>query len=334
MIDRHALEVLLVYKPARQRFAMRVTAWRHAMVWALVSTAALLNLVNQASAQDLRVTEQRIAELKKSVEVDRVEPRKRGLFERTNRKELQRLSALIYERKITYPQVKEYLQLGGDPNVLTNYKPRSLWMDIYPRNLLNKFIAGDWPRNGGGVFQHNQDQRKDRIKSLALLLASGSSPSHLETPPAPSSEDLKPILWASIVGDKEAVALMLDQGADVNVMQKQGAMLYGPPLLEAFDEATADTVLAYKPDLALVDEDDRSLIERAVHREPSYDVLWRVRWMQKRGLRFAWKTGGSYDPIRRARLMLSNRYPNPNDPDATKNWPEIAEILPLLKKTD
>ncbi|MFV0278083.1 MAG: hypothetical protein ACK5HY_12995 [Parahaliea sp.] len=273
-----------------------------------------------------------------------------------NRKALRKLSGKIHERSISYDELKEYLRLGGSPTVLSNYvqvTPQWLQYDA-DQALLNYFIVDqdslyryfDLPLYFvDRPLSQQLEQRSDRqrLRCLQLLLQNGADSQHSV------GSDIGPNHWeremggpallnASEYGDAQAVALMLAAGANVNFSwQPDSGPGMGPPLADALDDATADAIWQHHPDTGYRNSEGLNLLQMAVASgRPARWVLQRLRWMERKGLRFGWREGDSNDPERWVLAGIKSKRQGSQLVEMieqeARDWQQIAELLPRLKK--
>ena len=283
-------------------------------------------------------------------------------------KRIQHRSALrayarkIHARQISYEELKDYLEKGGDPTILSNYGPYNPFMSDRELPLLNHFVRGQTPFRAYHAASgshgtprpglptpasYETDARPDRLRSLKLLLDNGAKADGALDLRASGLEDASPLLWASWLGDVDAMALLVAAGADINLVQKNihhtsGA--FGPPLLLAQNDAAADLVFQSKPNVEIVVQQGRNIVQELVF-SVDYStmgpyILSKLKWFHKRGIRFGWQAGGPEDPVRtalsRARAFASSEYTStnpylPSGPEQARTWEEIAATLKALK---
>lgn len=264
-----------------------------------------------------------------------------GWFSRLrHRSQLREYSRKIFEREITFSELQDYLAKGGDPNILGNYGPYNPFMKDTEVPLLNYFINGKNP--WGPDHPHipwEKDQRPELLKCLKLLLDNGASPQIDLKIPMKRKEDSSPLLFASFVGNIEAMELLISYGADINIIQDTASDSFGPPLLVAYDNGTAAAILRHKPDLSVKTPQGYNLVQQLVF-SPNYsfnsdEILRRLRWMTEQKLTFTWEPGTDLDPVKRAQWVSNYHKSDKNlntKPQEVKAWREIAELLPKLRK--
>ena len=278
------------------------------------------------------------------------------------RKEIRAYSYKIYTRQISYEELKDYLIKGGDPQVLSDYGPWNPFMSDTERPLLNYFIKGKNPfepyfdpnaktevnarlREEFPVSDYEMDERPDRLRSLQLLLDNGAKPDLFLDAPASSFNDASPLLWASWLGDTDAMRLLINAGADINQLQTNldyGPKAFGPPMLLAQSDAAMDIIFAHGPKLDIDVHDGNNIVQMLVTSvdytfEPF--LLRKLAWFQRHGIRFAWKSGSTFDPVKiayeRQRMYASDTYSSTNPylapgPVLAQRWGEIAKLLETL----
>ena len=278
------------------------------------------------------------------------------------RKELRAYSYKIRTRQISYEELKDYLVKGGNPAILSDYGAYNPFMDDTELPLLNYFITGKNPftpyfdpdandaetirlKEEYPVFDYEQDTRPDRLRSLKLLLDHGAQPDLFLDAPASSFKDASPLLWASWLGDTEAMRLLIDAGADINQIQTNlhdSVKAFGPPLLLAQSDAAADLIFAHDPKLDIEVQDGRNIVQELVvtidYRIEPF-ILRKLAWFQRHGIKFHWQSGSSTDPVRiaygRQRIYASDTYSTTNPylapgPVLARQWGEIARLLESL----
>lgn len=249
---------------------------------------------------------------------------------------LRAYSEQIRARSLSCDTLGDYLAKGGDPTVLSGYR----LYDDFRKPVLNQFIAGRSPGDPSGNRPYETDARTDRLCALALLLDNGADPEFVAQE-KPTWEEAPPLLFASLVGDVPAMQLLIARGANVNRVQRTsiGDVPWGPPLLVVASDAGADLLLRNGADPALTLEGGRNLVQVLVtsahYAGNAQHVLARLRWFQARGIRFAWRDGGSDDPLRRARALRDEHakwFPHVEDPQArARVWAEIVEVLESVR---
>ncbi|MFV0478557.1 MAG: hypothetical protein ACK5ME_12100 [Parahaliea sp.] len=282
-----------------------------------------------------------------------------GIFTRMrNRKALRKLSGKIHERTITYEELKNYLRMGGNPTVLSNYVQVTPQWLLYNADqaLLNYFLVDydsplryfDLPSTypySSITTSRSQEKRsdEDRLKSVQLLLQNGASAEY-GTKIARFSYNMSKegegpaLLNASVFGDAAALMLMLAAGADVNfIWNLDSDDFIGPPLALALDDMTADVIWQYQPNTDYRDKNGLNLLQMVVFSDnhPGW-ILGRVQWMEKKGLRFDWQEGSEDDPMRRA-LRGVKKERNTFElaemsEQKQRDWQRVLELLPRLKK--
>ncbi len=295
-------------------------------------------------------------------------PQLQRVTEAERRKNQPQLSALgwrIYQRQASYEELRQYLQLGGDPTVLSDFAPDVTWLAERSEMLLNFFIgdgalfkarvtdAGLDPRyreEWAALLKENpswaQDARPDRYRSLALLLQNGSAP-QLDIPySSPSYEfwaNAQPLIFASRAGDGEAVRMLLEAGADVTITTANGKFGQGPPVLEVADESTLEVLASAPVDNLLPDslEAGRLLLDKLVVQTgdatASADpVLWRLRWLAEHGLHYGYSDDPELafqDPLLRARWKR-DYYTAERNPERAAGWQQVVELLERMRRLD
>ena len=101
---------------------------------------------------------------------------------------------------------------------------------------------------------------------VRALLAEGKSPN--ETLPGPQDNGFTPLMWATNRYHLEIMEALLDAGADVNAIAKDGSTA---PLLTRVgnpkDLSALQLLCRYRPDITIKDWRGRSLIREAIDRE-------------------------------------------------------------------
>ncbi|WP_116368522.1 hypothetical protein [Parahaliea mediterranea] len=340
-------EVVDVLKRMRQLDPTRSSA-EQGSESSLRASAGLESDAAEAAARRLSASEA------EAIQAEKVE--RGGTFARIrHRKALRKLSGDIHARTIGYETLKDYLRMGGDPTVLSNYvqvTPQWLQYDA-DQALLNYFLVDEDslyryyqlpPYYVAGPASKDLEKRShyDRLRCLQLLLQNGANPEastdrNIRLDNSVFRKQAPALLNASEFGDVDALRLMLAAGANVNfTWQTESGGTFGPPLAEALDEATADLIWHYGPDVDYRNSEGLNLLQMAVFsdRPPGW-ILGHLQWMQKKGLRFDWPEGDQHDPLRKAHKEMAAGAHTfelvEMREQKQRAWRQLAELLPELR---
>ena len=156
-----------------------------------------------------------------------------------------------------------------------------------------------------------------------------------------------PLLWASWLGDVDAMRLLIDYGADINQIQRNQHFesgVFGPPLLVANGDAATDLIFAQHPRLDVEPHEGYSIPQELVlfttYSTLDEFVQKKMAWLQRKGLKFKWQAGSEADPVRvahgRQSAFASPKYAPVNPfllpgTERARLWGEIAASLEAIK---
>lgn len=255
-----------------------------------------------------------------------------------NRSKLRELAGKIHQRQATYEDLTEYLLKGGNPNTMNNYGVYNPFMNDSEVPVLNYFIAGKITHGTSSQPGWQTDLRPDLIKCLKLLLENGAKANVIVSGPMPRSEDASPLLFASAIGNHEAIQLLVYYGANINMIQEISIGSYGPPLLVAYDNATADLILKAHPDRGVTTKEGYNIVQQLMF-SPHYtsfprEVLRRLQWLQSHALKFTWESGSPNDPVTRSVWLQKYAEANKDKnrvPEEAEIWAQATKILEELR---
>ena len=287
-----------------------------------------------------------------------------GWFSRLRyRSELRAYSYKIYARQISYEELKDYLVKGGDPSVLSDYGADNPFMKDTELPLLNYFIKGKFPFEpylAPGANSTNDislmppppadyetDARPDRLRSLKLLLDNGAMPDRMLNSQASQIQSASSLLWASWLGDVDAMRLLIDYGADINQIQRGDSCAlgsFGPPILVAQGDAAADLIYAHHPKMDIDVKDGRNIVQELLM-STEYSTLdvfvqQKMAWLQSKGIKFKWPKGAFENAVtiasERQRGFAAKNYSAVNPfllpgPERARIWGEITASLKAMQ---
>jgi len=200
-----------------------------------------------------------------------------------HRATLRRHATKLKEGMITLNELRDYIEKGGSLDAAESYDSLG---DFFAGGggapVMNSFILG-------GGFMLASSKSAQRLECLEMLLKAGANPNFAErSTDFTSLGSLAPVLTASAFNDLDALKLLLQYKADINLVQN-GWRVYGPAITLTSDPDVAEFLVGKGADLNFIDASGQTLLHHALTHplKLSHRLEW-IKWLLKNGVPVNW----------------------------------------------